>query len=500
MNNNNNNLSNLSKSFKYNPQDFIELKKLGKGSFGETWKVRSKEDGKTYVIKKINKKDTDKAAFESETNALNKVEPRCKSHLLCYYGMYDDPNSDYYAIITEDLSDYTPLDEYIRNSGNNNENENKGTPKAIGVNVGILENINILDQDKLSRIRTIFSNLIIAIKTLHDAQIAHRDIKPANLLVNKLTSDIKLIDFGLACFARECEKAILGGSLIYIAPELIKLFGPANANVNFDDNNDSSSSSFSRGQRPSPPLSFPWYVKTDYYALGISMLEYFVGVENILKIYNKKLTVNQILNTLRQLYGPEYDDIFNAIADLTNSNPRNRHLPILTFKTSFNNQNQNQNYTIPPTPFRHERPEIRNLNLNQHPNLQRQQQYQSSYPNSNSTLLELSNNNHNNNNQIPFTPTNSISIDDDPRLMSIDIDQQNQTLPSPLLHHQNFQLQQNQPFWHENMYRSQFQYDIGNPFEFEETMLDNYRRNNNNNNNYGSNQFYLQNRMYFPYQ
>ena len=49
----------------------------------------------------------------------------------------------------------------------------------------------------MAQVRTITSNLLKALKLLHEAKVVHRDLKPANVLINDDLS-IRICDFGLS--------------------------------------------------------------------------------------------------------------------------------------------------------------------------------------------------------------------------------------------------------------------------------------------------------------
>jgi len=57
---------------------------------------------------------------------------------------------------------------------------------------------------------------------LHENEIVHRDIKPANILLND--NDPLLADFGLARGLDLAQSSILGGTILYMSPELVDAF------------------------------------------------------------------------------------------------------------------------------------------------------------------------------------------------------------------------------------------------------------------------------------
>ena len=86
----------------------------------------------------------------------------------------------------------------------------------------ILEACKILDFD--SKIGLI-EQLLQGLAYLHRRGILHRDIKPENVLVADGT--VKLLDFGLSHQAE--DEGNIGGSPLYMAPELIKGEEPSTA-------------------------------------------------------------------------------------------------------------------------------------------------------------------------------------------------------------------------------------------------------------------------------
>ena len=78
-----------------------------------------------------------------------------------------------------------------------------------------------LDCDEM---RKIAHQILEGIKYLHEKLICHRDIKPENILYNKLTGNIKIIDFGISkkLVRRNAKESMLTftGTLFYKAPEM----------------------------------------------------------------------------------------------------------------------------------------------------------------------------------------------------------------------------------------------------------------------------------------
>ena len=177
----------------YTVDSFEKIQMLGEGAFGQVYSARNKATGKTLVIKKIPKAKTDKSIVDKEIAILSYLKPFCYKYILCYEDSFEDTENTY--LITEYLGDFVTLNSYI------------GTDLIT----------TVLEP---SRLVNIIGNLILGLREIHKLKVAHRDIKPENILVSKTGSEIKYIDFGLACFKNGCRLGDASGTPSYMAPEI----------------------------------------------------------------------------------------------------------------------------------------------------------------------------------------------------------------------------------------------------------------------------------------
>lgn len=70
--------------------------------------------------------------------------------------------------------------------------------------------------------KSIVGQLLELLDRLHSAGIVHGDIKPENIIYNPITNRIFLVDFGSATVINSHLSGVTGGSLGYMAPELLK--------------------------------------------------------------------------------------------------------------------------------------------------------------------------------------------------------------------------------------------------------------------------------------
>lgn len=175
----------------YYEQCFEQIAKVGEGSFGEVFKVKSKIDGCLYAVKKS------KEYFRGEHYRQERLEEvrryeQFSEHENCVT-MFQAWEQEDRLYMQMELCKGS-LEDYVR--------EHRFIPE--------------------DRIWSILLDLLLGLKSLHDRQLIHLDIKLDNILI---TDDgvCKLADFGLVfdLTSRNLHQATEGDSR-YIAPELME--------------------------------------------------------------------------------------------------------------------------------------------------------------------------------------------------------------------------------------------------------------------------------------
>lgn len=215
------------------------LKELGSGAFGQTFLVD--KNNVKYVLKRIQITASNISDIYTEVNALNKVsffnDCNDKSEsVMCleeYFVEYTTA-SPTFIIVMNYLKDSMTLKKYLN------------------------------DNDTIERddILFIMSRLIDQLQTLHKHNIVHGDIKCDNIIVQVKDNRIKnvlFIDFGLSCL----KKCLPGGTLIYAAPELLRIIGSSNVPQRADYPT----------WKKFIPVNKNDYKKTDVWSLGIVFYE-----------------------------------------------------------------------------------------------------------------------------------------------------------------------------------------------------------------------------------
>ena len=242
--------------------DFIKLKVLGKGSFGEVLLVKLKANNKYYAMKILIKKQVKLRHQEAHTKAERDlmVKINCPFIVNIKFAFQDEYKL---YIITEFMQGGEMFFHLHKEKKFSNE-----------------------------KARFYIIEIILAIEFLHKHNMLYRDLKPENIMVDS-NGHIKLTDFGLSkMFTKTKEKAFtICGTPQYLAPEILS-----------DDGYDNS---------------------VDWWSLGCVMYEMLVGKAPFkipkgsylsADLYKKKISIPEYVT-------PEAKDL---ISKLLIPNPKNR--------------------------------------------------------------------------------------------------------------------------------------------------------------------------------
>ena len=178
-----------------NKYDFIRDKKpLGKGAFGEVWKVMHEKSQKNYCVKILDKRDI----FEQKLiNQINKE--------ICIMYNINHPYS-------------------IKLFNHFEDNEKLYLIMELATGGNLYNYIQNFKNKKIDFIKKIIIQTIEIIKYLHSKEIIYRDIKPENILLDK-DNNVKLCDYGWASFITPGKfLTVYCGTPEYVAPEMVKKY------------------------------------------------------------------------------------------------------------------------------------------------------------------------------------------------------------------------------------------------------------------------------------
>lgn len=233
------------KVIRINNEDFEILDKLGKGSFGEVYKVREKE--KEYALKVIENPKKEGIKSLKEIDIISRIQhpnlTKAEKVVSEYNGekivtgiLMEIADSDMYKIITD---------------------KNFTTPKRL----------DFLNQ------------VTLGLKYLHDSNYLHMDIKPLNILI--FGDKAKLTDFGLSLVLED----INGKKFKYYPNSLMTI--------------DHRSIEALEGNRT--------YTKADdVWSLGITFLETLSGGKSLFSDFGKKdFTVDKVKEVFIKYLSPD---------------------------------------------------------------------------------------------------------------------------------------------------------------------------------------------------
>jgi len=179
------------------PEGYELVQLIGEGHYGQVYRVYSQRDGKEYAMKIVpfDERSSQKRRFLSECLAhsyLSSAENGCNPNIICMHDHIETETTGYLVLelMDGDLKRWVP-------------------PNLLSVIIMMTE-------------------VMRALRCMHENGLAHRDVKPANIMWKRASrrkssdaSEIcpriqwKLGDLGLTC-AGKCGAA---GTPLYIAPE-----------------------------------------------------------------------------------------------------------------------------------------------------------------------------------------------------------------------------------------------------------------------------------------
>ena len=252
-----------------NKYDFINENKkpIGKGAFGEVWKVTHENSKKVYCVKILSKRDI----FEQKLiNQINK-------EISIMYNI----NHPYSVKLVNHFEDNEKLYLIMELAPNGNL-------------YNLIQN-NIKEKVKnMALIKKLIVQSIEIIKYLHSKNIVYRDIKPENLLLDN-DYNIKLCDYGWATYFTPGKfLTVYCGTPEYVSPEVIK--------------------------------KYPYNEKVDIWGLGVLIFELVFGYAPFSSTFNEE-RFNNIkagkINWPKDL-GDEYKDLKDLIEKILRVDPKER--------------------------------------------------------------------------------------------------------------------------------------------------------------------------------
>jgi serine/threonine protein kinase len=171
-------------------------KAIGKGGFGQVWKVRHKATDKIYVIKVMNKQNIiDQKMVDQINREIDIMYMLNHPHIIKLVNHFEDDDNLYLIMHFA----------------------------SKGQLYSLLKRHGRFDQRTTAQY---MQEIIAAVKYLHSFKppIIHRDIKPENILLDE-NGRVKIADFGWSNFEDKNKRITYCGTPEYLAPEMIKKEG-----------------------------------------------------------------------------------------------------------------------------------------------------------------------------------------------------------------------------------------------------------------------------------
>ncbi|XP_064608528.1 serine/threonine-protein kinase Nek1-like isoform X2 [Liolophura sinensis] len=243
---------------------FVKLRKIGEGSFGKAYLVKSKTNGEQYVVKEIG---------IIKMNAREREESRKEVAVLA---QLNHPNIVTYRESFEEHGSLFIIMDYCAGGD---------LYSKISAQRGVLfQEAQVLDW---------FVQICLALKHIHDRKILHRDIKSQNIFLT-MSGRVRLGDFGIAKvlnstveLARTCI-----GTPYYLSPEICE--------------------------------NKPYNNKSDVWSLGCVLYE-LATLKHAFESGNMKNLVLKIIRGSYPPISPKYSyDMRGLLAQLFKRSPRDR--------------------------------------------------------------------------------------------------------------------------------------------------------------------------------
>ena len=252
-----------------NKYDFINENKkpIGKGAFGEVWKVIHENSKKVYCVKILSKRDIFEQKLINQINKEISIMYNINHPYSVKLVNHFEDNEKLYLIM--ELAPNGNLYNLIQN------NKKENVKNMILIKKLIVESIEI-------------------IKYLHSKNIVYRDIKPENLLLDN-DFNIKLCDYGWATYFTPGKfLTVYCGTPEYVSPEVIK--------------------------------KYPYNEKVDIWGLGVLIFELVFGYAPFSSTFNEERFNNIKSGKINwpKVLDDEYKDLKDLIEKILKVDPKER--------------------------------------------------------------------------------------------------------------------------------------------------------------------------------
>ncbi|KAI9783320.1 MAG: hypothetical protein M1816_001418 [Peltula sp. TS41687] len=198
---------------------YLDAGLIGKGTFGEVWRVIKTRNGQYYAMKKWFPPDS--PITKKRDKKRKRDDPAWQAWLQQIRYEYELMKSNPHVSDTIEVFVFGPSDDWIDQPNVMPVHDFQDTVDGPVLVMpyyesGNLEDLGFISEDLCVRV---LLDLLLGLSHLHGRGIIHHDLKPANLLV-KEPFKIIIADFGLSKFAEDKLFSTFCGTAEYLAPEV----------------------------------------------------------------------------------------------------------------------------------------------------------------------------------------------------------------------------------------------------------------------------------------
>lgn len=281
-------MDNLIKNYSRLHHDFIELERIGKGGFGEVFKMYHKIDSIIYAVKKISIENFDKNNFDKILNEVRSIAKLNHPNIIRYYNSWieydisknnleresDEEEEEEEAVEIDPVFDAEDSIEIFESKSNNfSQLKLKLFIQMELCDLNLkewIERRNDYETFDYNNSKNIFMQIVNGLHFVHQNDLIHRDIKPANIFLFNIFKDKHIPEDKLDDFNYIIKIADFG-----LSKEKIKLDTGVKNTIIKKEKYDTSNLGTAIYASPEQLDSYNYDYKTDLFSLGIILFELF---------------------------------------------------------------------------------------------------------------------------------------------------------------------------------------------------------------------------------
>jgi NIMA (never in mitosis gene a)-related kinase 1/4/5 len=174
---------------------YTVVSKLGEGAFSTVYRVKRKEDGREYALKKMRIASLSEKEVANCLNEVRILASLSSPFILAYRDSFFDELTNCFCIVTECLEGGDIFQLITRSKVNR----------------------RLVDESLIWRVA---QQALKGLEALHSVNVLHRDIKSANIFLTKDQAQVKLADMNVSIVTANGMARTQTGTPYYASPEV----------------------------------------------------------------------------------------------------------------------------------------------------------------------------------------------------------------------------------------------------------------------------------------